>query len=208
MVNQTQEGSAFAVSVRPPETPPGPQPVLTWTEWERDTAFAISGYTASNGYVQVPVNYAGHWEQNFYAGQLPTQPDSSTEFNYEYRYYVTEAGSPFGYELVGYTYTYGFETGAASEDVEPDGTPTNGGIATGILTAINQQQGSYELPMTGGPGTWPFALTGSLMVFGAALLLLRQYTAEYRRKRKKPAAAGPRRQIRGDGPARGGDPPL
>ena len=109
---------------------------------------------------------------------------------------------------MGYTYTYGFETGAASEDVEPDGTPTNGGIATGILTAINQQQGSYELPMTGGPGTWPFALTGSLMVFGAALLLLRQYCAGYRRKRKKPIEAAPRRQSRGKPFPRGGDPPL
>ena len=79
------------------------------------------------------------------------------------------------------------------------------GKSAGVLTAINQQQAVYELPMTGGPGDWPFVLTGVLMVFGAALLLLQKLGAGYRRK--KPIAAAPQRLNCGRPPARGGDPP-
>lgn len=77
----------------------------------------------------------------------------------EYTYYVVETGDT-EYDA---TYAYGSVTGESAMST---------GISSGTITITNHQQYSYELPATGGSGTFPYTLGGIfLLMAGCAVLM-------------------------------------
>ena len=53
---------------------------------------------------------------------------------------------------------------------------TDGNVARAIngQQIINTPEGGYELPSTGGPGTWAYTILGSILILGAGVLLWRR----------------------------------
>ena len=82
----------------------------------------------------------------------------SSETDGKYTYYVEETNSQLaGYLAPSYTNT---------------SAPTGATAAYDGGTIINKQEGGYELPSTGGPGTRLFTILGSILIAGAGLLLV------------------------------------
>ena len=84
----------------------------------------------------------------------------SSETDGKYTYYVKETNS----QLEGYLAPSYWNTGA----------PTGGMAAYDDGIIINKQEGGYELPSTGGPGTRLFTILGSILILGAGVLLWRR----------------------------------
>ena len=84
----------------------------------------------------------------------------SSETDGKYTYYVEETNSQLtGYLAPSYTNTI---------------APTGATAAYDGGTIINKQEGGYELPSTGGPGTRLFTILGSILILGAGVLLWRR----------------------------------
>ena len=84
----------------------------------------------------------------------------SSETDGKYTYYVEETNSQLtGYLAPSYTNT---------------SAPTGATAAYDGGTIINKQEGGYELPSTGGPGTRLFTILGSILIAGAGVLLWRR----------------------------------
>lgn len=93
-------------------------------------------------------------------------------------YTLTEVTAPDGYNLLSGTITLVVANGS----VTPTYSGTDGNTATvstdasGNITLTVTNSAGYELPSTGGMGTWLYTLAGVILCGGAALVL-------YRRKR-------------------------
>ena len=85
---------------------------------------------------------------------------ASSESDGEYTYFVKETNQ----QLEGYLEPSYWNTGA----------PTGGTAAYNHGIIINKQEGGYELPSTGGPGTRLFTILGCILILGAGVLLWRR----------------------------------
>ena len=80
----------------------------------------------------------------------------------------------------GYSVSYQVDSAAAADGQEGTGTLTGNGAAITFTNAVQ-----YELPDTGGAGTMPYTAVGSLLLTGAAFLLLHIH----KKRRKEDAAS-------------------
>ena len=65
-------------------------------------------------------------------------------------------------------------------DTPLDGAYVTKDQGTGVWTIKIMNTQGYELPSTGGPGEEGLMLAGGMMVIGAAVLLIRRFTARIR----------------------------
>lgn len=80
----------------------------------------------------------------------------------EYTYYVVETGGT-EYDA---TYTYTGSGGTVTE------TEMSTGISSGKITVTNTQEYHYELPATGGSGTFPYTLGGIFLLMAGCVVLM------------------------------------
>ena len=94
-------------------------------------------------------------------------------------YYLVETSAPTGYILLaepvvitvdasGVTYTQ------SGNNLSQSGGGISHDKATDPYTLTVTNNAGYELPSTGGPGTWLFTILGSILILGAGVLLCRR----------------------------------
>ncbi|MCD8148663.1 MAG: LPXTG cell wall anchor domain-containing protein [Clostridiales bacterium] len=92
--------------------------------------------------------------------------------NTGYTYTLTETAAPDGYNLLSYSITFEISGGEIVNAVYGTGSISGVvSVSTDGLTITVTNTAGYELPETGGSGTWPYILIG-LLLSGTAMFLL------------------------------------
>ena len=159
-------------------TPPSTTTTYTWDvdvfkytkNGETETALAGATFTLSkNSDVTNPIALVSEGNNVYRVAKTGTVTEITTDTTGKFTikgldadtYYLTETAAPAGYNK---------QAGPTTIVIGENGTVSVGGVTVSEVKILNQS--GTELPSTGGMGTTIFYVLGSVLVVGAAVLLV------------------------------------